>query len=120
MSGVILAKIWGILLTLIFGTYLLRPSTCTFVLEALEREEFVVMSAWLSIILGVTTLVLNRPTVWEVELWGGVLTLNGLFRLAFPSFVAERAPFLRENKPIPLSMAALGFLLGVWLLINYL
>jgi len=113
-----LAQIWGWWLVLICGVYLIRPSVCDAVLEAMERKEWVLLSGWLSTFLGIPTLVFNEGLP-ELTALGALFTLNGLLRLAVPELLTKKAPFLRENKPIPLSVAALGFIYGLWLLLHY-
>ncbi|WP_456342903.1 hypothetical protein [Thermovibrio sp.] len=113
-----LAKIWGWWLVLICGVYLVRPSVCDMVLEMMERKEFVLISAWLSIFLGVPTLIFGSG-IKELTALGILFTLNGLIRLAYPELMVKKAPLLRKYKQIPLSISALGLIYGLWLLVNY-
>ncbi len=112
-----LIKVWGFWLILICGIYLVRPSVCDTVLEMMERKEFVLISAWLSLFLGVPTLIYSQ--VPELKVVGILFTVNGIVRLLFPELLTVKAPTLRKYKQIPLSISALGFILGLWLLLHY-
>ena len=114
-----LAEIWGWWLVLICGTYLIKPSICDMVLEMMEREEFLLISAWFSLFLGVPTLILNNWRVPEVSLIGILFTVNGILRLLFAKKLSRKFSFYRKYKQIPLSISALGLIFGLWLLLHY-
>ncbi len=105
-------KSWGILLIAVCGTYLIRPSTCEKVLKMMEKEELVLISGWFSLFLGAPTLALGLKGSKELSIIGAIFLLNGIVRLAFPSFISKEARFFQDKKLFPLIISLLGLSFG--------
>ncbi|WP_456456879.1 hypothetical protein [Thermovibrio sp.] len=106
-------KSWGILLTAICGTYLTRPSTCERVLRMMEKEEFVLISGWLSLFLGAPTLALGLKGSWELTATGTIFLVNGVLRLAFPSYIKREVKLFQNRKWFPLTISLFGLIFGL-------
>jgi len=112
---VFLLKFWGWLLTLVCGTYILRPSTCKRILTMMEDHRFVVVTGWFSLILGVGTVVGSSKA--PLKLLGIAFTVSGIVRLSFPDKMAFVSRFLKEKPYIPLSISFIGLLIGIYFII---
>ena len=112
----LIAKFWGWCLVTICIIYLIRPSTCQIVLNMMKKSEFVLISGWLSIFLGIITLTFNTQNLNSLKIIGAVFTLNGIIRIAFPSMISKEAEFLIKKKSIPFLISGIGLLYGICLL----
>ena len=110
-----LLKFWGWLLTLVCGTYILRPSICKRILTMMEDNRFVIVTGWFSLILGVGTAVGSSGA--PLKLLGTAFTVSGLLRLSFPDRMAPVSRFLKERPYIPLLISLTGFLIGIYFII---
>lgn len=106
-------KSWGILLTAICGTYLIRPSTCEKVLKMMEKEEFILISGWISLFLGAPTLALGLKGSPKLTTIGTIFLVNGVIRLAFPSFIKNEVKLFQKRKWFPLTVSLLGLTFGL-------
>ena len=87
-----LAKGWGALFVLTTGAYVLRPKGLKVLLDQMEKNpSFVLMTGYLSLILGIVTITLHNIWVadWPVviTLVGWMSLLKGISRMAYPEGV---------------------------------
>ncbi len=114
-TDLFLLKFWGWLLTLVCGTYILRPSICKRILTMMEDDRFVLVTGWFSLILGVGTAVGSSTA--PLKLLGIAFTVSGLLRLSFPDRIAPVSRFLKERPYIPLLISLTGFLIGIYFIV---
>jgi hypothetical protein len=109
-----LSAFWGWALTSVSATYLLRPAVCKRILKMMEDPNFVVVSAWFSVVLGSFSLAFSTAPMESVV--GGLFLFSGLFRLAFPERLSSVVKLFQERPAVPLLISLLSFFLGLYFL----
>ena len=99
-----LAQFWGWLMVILGLLFFFRkPSVLASLFRLAEDKVFVATSGYLSLILGLVTLILHNVWVkdWEVliTIFGWAALLKGMARISLPNSVHKMALSL-EGKPV--------------------
>ncbi len=117
----VLARFWGILLTVSCGAALVNARAGQILLDAKETEAFTLAVGWLALIAGAAHVALYNE--WELG-YRGLITFLGWItlvraglRLAFPTSATTTTERGRRHMWLVYLYTALAFALGLYLLL---
>jgi hypothetical protein len=115
-----LAKIFGVLLTVLAGSLLASRKNLDLIFSIAKSKEFIFLTGVINILVG-TYLILTH-NVWEMN-WRGVITLfgwaamtKGLVRLLRPQVTQSTLAYFKKNKSATQMLIIGVLLLGLYLL----
>ena len=117
-TSIFLAKFWGWYLIIFFLILSFNPTRIRQIFEDLKDQKFVILAAFLAIIVGLLNILFHNK--WESE-WTIIITLmgwgaliEGLVLFAFPNLVAKWLEYIHIK--LVQVIYILMFLIGIFLL----
>ena len=116
-----LAQFWGWLM-LIAGLIFLfkKPAALVELFRLAENRAFTATSSFISLILGLMTILLYNVWVWDwtviITIFGWLALVKGILRLAFPKAVHQVSASLENKTGLIRILLLVAIVLGVWLL----
>ena len=103
-ASLLLAKLWGLYLTLIVLALIINRDTLKRIFKLAHDEGFLFITGFLSLIMGLTTVLLHN--VWTFD-WRGIVTvigwiaiIKGVSRFIMPGQIVKSAEKFEENKAL--------------------
>ncbi len=110
------ARLWGSVY-LIFGSLFLVARYLGHVIEMTEDRAFVISTGYITLLMGLVTVILHNVWVmgWPVVITvlGWATLIKGIMKIGFPDLIHRRAQAFRKGQAVS---ASLLLLFGGWLL----
>lgn len=118
---IFLAQFWGWLLVVVGSIYLLKKKTLAEeIFKLVEDRGFVLLSGWVALIIGLTTVILHN--IWSadwrvvVTVFGWLTLIKGIVRIGFPKIYRKSDSFFREKTWLIQILLILMLILGIYLI----
>ena len=117
-----LTQFWGWMMVILGVLFLLKkPSTLTAIFRLEADKTFVATSVYLSIILGLITVLLHNVWIWVwpgilITLFGWIALIKGIVRIGFPQATHQVAVNLEHKPNFIRILLVVMIVLGVWLI----
>jgi len=109
------ARLWGAFY-LIFGALFIVARYLGKVIEMTEDRAFVISTGYITLLMGLVTVILHNVWVMEwrvaVTILGWSTLIKGIAKIGFPELIHQRAQAFRKNQ---IASASVLILLGAWL-----
>jgi len=98
-----------------------KPSTLTAIFRLEADKTFVATSGYISIILGLITVLLHNVWIWAwpdilITLFGWIALVKGILRIGFPQATHQVAVNLEHKPNFIRILLVVMIVLGVWIL----
>ena len=117
-----LTQFWGWMMVILGVLFLLKkPSTLTAIFRLEADKTFVATSGYLSIILGLITVLLHNVWIWVwpgilITLFGWIALIKGIVRIGSPQATHQVAVNLEHKPNFIRILLVVMIVLGVWLI----
>lgn len=117
-----LTQFWGWFMVILGVLFLLKkPSTFTAIFRLEADKTFVATSGYISLILGLITVLLHNVWIWTwpailITLFGWVALVKGVLRIGFPQATHQLAVSLEHKPGFIRVLLVVVIVLGIWLL----
>ncbi len=115
-----LGQLFGWLFVILGLIFLLKKNALVDVLKAYEEKGFVIMSGYVSLLLGLPVVIVHNVWVsdWRVvvTILGWTTLIKGVARIGFPEVTQKKVlPMLNAHASLMPVLLGVAILLGAWL-----
>ena len=114
-ASIFLARLWGSFF-LVFGGLFVLTGFLGRVIEMTEEKSFVVSTGYLTLLMGLVTVILHNSWAldWRlaITILGWSTVIKGIIKIAFPDYIHRKSQAFRKRPAIE---GSLLILLGGWL-----
>lgn len=119
--SIFFAQFWGWLMVILCLIFLVRrKALMTELLGMLEDKVFLLFTGYISLVLGLVTVLLHNVWVadWRViiTVFGWLALLKGIARIGFPEATKKMASTFKSNPALIQPLLIVTFLAGAWLI----
>lgn len=120
-TSLFLAQFWGWIIVVIGLVYILKSKTLTDeIFSLVEDRGFAILSGWVALIIGLTTVVLHN--IWSAD-WRVVITVlgwltlaKGVIRIGFPEIYRKAISFYGKKRWFIQILLIIMIALGAYLI----
>jgi len=114
-TTIFLARLWGSLF-MIFGALFIITGQLGKTIEMTDDKAFVISTGYITLLMGLVTVILHNVWVWEwpvvITVLGWSSVIKGISKIGFPEHIRKQAQRFKKKQ-----MVSAGFLIlmGAWL-----